>query len=129
MAILPNYKEIIELIKKGSTLEAQEKIMELREAAMELQEENLMLRTRVKELEEQISHKEQVQWEKPYYWMVSGDKKDGPFCQTCYDSNQKLVRLQDLRGGKWYCHTCKSKFFDPSYQPPQIRVNRSRGEW
>ena len=55
MAIFPNYKDIIELIKKGSTLEAQELIQELREAAMELQEENLALRARVKELEDQLA--------------------------------------------------------------------------
>ncbi len=36
---LPRYKEIVELVKKGATLEAQEKIIELREAALELQEE------------------------------------------------------------------------------------------
>lgn len=52
---LPRYKEIVELIKKGSTLEAQEQIMELREAALELQEENIELKELVKELEESVS--------------------------------------------------------------------------
>lgn len=41
MGLSPNYKDIIELIKKGSTIEAQEKIMELREGALALQEENI----------------------------------------------------------------------------------------
>ena len=72
MSILPNYKDIIDLVKKGSTLEAQEKILELREAAMELQEENMSLRSRIKELEDQLSLKQQVQWDKPYYWTVQG---------------------------------------------------------
>ena len=48
--MIPKYKEIVELIKKGSTLEAQEKIMELREAVMEAQEETHALKERVKEL-------------------------------------------------------------------------------
>lgn len=34
--MLPKYKDITELIKKGATVEALEKIMELREAALEL---------------------------------------------------------------------------------------------
>ncbi len=38
---LPNYGDIVELIKKGATLEAQEKIMELRDGALDLQEQNL----------------------------------------------------------------------------------------
>ena len=29
--MIPNYKDIVELIKKGATVEAQEKIMELRD--------------------------------------------------------------------------------------------------
>jgi len=123
MAILPNYKDIVDLVKKGSTLEAQEKILELREAAMEVQEENLSLRSRVKELEELLSLKQQVQWEKPYYWTMQGDIKDGPFCQTCFDNDKKLVRLQGGKIGKWICHTCKGTFFDDTYRSPQI--NRS----
>jgi hypothetical protein len=50
MPLLPNYKDIVELIRKGSTIEAQEKILELREAAMQLQEENLALRQENKAL-------------------------------------------------------------------------------
>ena len=41
MAMLPTYTEIVDLIKKGSTIAAQEKIIELREAAITLQEDNL----------------------------------------------------------------------------------------
>jgi hypothetical protein len=37
---LPSYKDIIELVKTGATIDAQERIMALRQAALELQEEN-----------------------------------------------------------------------------------------
>lgn len=50
----PSAKEIVELIKTGATIEAQEKVMELRLSAMEMQEENIRLRSHVLELEEQI---------------------------------------------------------------------------
>jgi len=46
--MIPTYKEIIELIKKGATIEAQEKIMELRESAIELQSENIELKQKSK---------------------------------------------------------------------------------
>jgi hypothetical protein len=46
--LLPKYKDIIELIKKGSTLEAQEQILSLRESALELQEENQELKQTIK---------------------------------------------------------------------------------
>jgi len=68
---IPNYKDIVDLIKKGATLEAQEKIMELREAALAVQEENLQLQTRIKELEEKLTLRSKIKWEKPFYWTES----------------------------------------------------------
>ena len=41
---IPNIKEILELVKRGATLEAQQKIVELKESMISLQEENLKLR-------------------------------------------------------------------------------------
>jgi len=109
-------------------LEAQEKILELREAAMSLQEENLALRNRVRELEDQATLKQKVQWEKPYYWSSEGGAKDGPFCQTCYDNDTKLVRLQGGQSGRWNCHTCKGTFYYSTYKSPMMQSS-PRGDW
>ncbi|MEW6688059.1 MAG: hypothetical protein AB1452_03100 [Pseudomonadota bacterium] len=106
---LPNYKDIIELIKKGATVEAQEKIMELRETALGLQEENLGLREKVRQLEDGLKIKQQLKFERTAYWLIDGQTKDGPFCQRCYDVDQKLVRLQDY-DGSWFCVACKQGF-------------------
>jgi hypothetical protein len=125
MPFLPDYKDILDLIKKGSTIEAQEKIMALREGALALQEENTKLKTRIGELEARLSEKEGLLWEPPFYWMKKGDSKDGPFCQKCYDSEGKLIRLQNVEKGAWSCKACNNNFFEESYKPPGIRI-RSR---
>jgi len=52
---VPSFQDLLKLIKAGATLEAQEKIVELREAMMNLQEENLALRAEVQSLKEQLS--------------------------------------------------------------------------
>lgn len=111
---LPSYKEIVDLIKKGATFEAQEQIMALREAAIELQEENLALRERVKVLEEQQKIKAQAEFDGSVYWLVEGANRMGPFCQRCLDVDQKLVRLQDWDEDVWVCHACK---MHPPRQP------------
>jgi len=56
MAILPSFsvKDVIDLMRKGSAIEAQEKIMELRQAALDLQDENAQLRERIRELEHKL---------------------------------------------------------------------------
>ena len=113
--MLPRYKDIVELLKKGATVEAQEKIMELREAALELQEETTELRTRVSELEEELKIKGNLEYSKNTYWLWKEDDagdntiKDGPFCQRCYDADQKLIRLQDW-GVDWLCMNCEKTY-------------------
>jgi len=103
---LPTYKEIFDLIKKGATLEAQEKIMELRETALNLQEENLGLREKVSNLEDEIKLKKQMVFENTVYYQVEGKNKNGPFCQRCYDVDKKIVHLQDY-GREWFCIGCE----------------------
>ena len=131
MALLPNYKDIVELLKKGSTIEAQEKIMELREGALALQEENIKLREKIKELKSELNKKKEVSWEPPFYWVVGDESKDGPFCQKCYDSEGKLIRLQNIEKGNWHCKACNNNFFEDSYKPtnPVVGVVRRRSRW
>ncbi|WP_394182680.1 hypothetical protein [Marinomonas posidonica] len=110
MEVIPKYKDISDLLDKGATVEALERIMELREATLELQEENLDLKVKVKKLEEDLEEKAKLTYEAPFYWMIDGGKKDGPFCQQCHDSDKKNIRLQNYRDGWWNCATCKNNF-------------------
>jgi predicted RNA-binding Zn-ribbon protein involved in translation (DUF1610 family) len=55
---IPSTTEIIKLIKTGATIEAQEKIMELRQALMDAQEETLRLRGQVQTLESKLKQLE-----------------------------------------------------------------------
>ena len=116
---LPSGKLIVELLKKGATVEAQEQIMALREAALELQEENLDLKEEVKTLSQQFELKAKVKFEKKAYWLDDKGKIDGPFCQRCYDVDKKLLRLQPktVKDGAMYadgakCMECKSEYVD-----------------
>jgi hypothetical protein len=104
---LPSYKEIIDLLKKGATVEAQEQIMELREAALALQEENLSLREKVKALEDSLAIKGQLRFDRSVYWLRGDGSEEGPFCQLCYDVEGKLVRLRDW-DDCWMCLGCKN---------------------
>lgn len=51
------------------------------------------------------------------YWQKNGEKLDGPFCQLCWDRDQKLLRLSNEKvddGEKVvdhrYCRSCKSNY-------------------
>lgn len=71
---------------------------------------------RIQELENILKIQNELEFEQPYYWKISGDKKDGPYCQKCYDENKKLIRLQDETNGSWRCLVCNSFFRDKNYK-------------
>ncbi len=106
---IPSYTDIIDLIKKGATVEAQEKIMELREAVLALKEENARQSERIRDLEDKLKIKEQIIFEGGVYWLVGEKGKDGPFCQPCYDIREIFVRLHGMNDS-WWCYGCTTSF-------------------
>jgi hypothetical protein len=97
MIALPSYSQIAELLKKGLTLEAQEQIMKLREAALELQGENLQLTQQVREandkfrqLEEESALKAKISFKNNVCWL-EGDTQ--PICPLCWEGSKKVVHL------------------------------------
>lgn len=106
--MIPKYGDIVDLIKKGSTVEAQEKIMELREAAIELQEENLDLKQKTKELDELLNKKNDMTFDSPFYY-TEGDNI--PYCPRCWEVDHKTVHFpapfNSRAGPKYTCLECQ----------------------
>jgi hypothetical protein len=119
--------DIAKLIKdSGFTLEKAEiklkfadmlnSLADIKISLAELQELLLEKEKIIKELEKRLKLKEKLLFDKSYYWIIEGDKKDGPYCQQCLDNGGKLIRLQG-GGGEWECKTCKNWFYDKNYNP------------
>lgn len=114
--VIPNYQEIIDLLKNGLTLEAKEKIIELREAALRLQEENFTLRERLKGVNADSEMCDKMTFDRGVYWLSTptddGTNLLGPFCQVCHDKDKRPVRLHrnHTPGGGWYCAVCRNHF-------------------
>lgn len=121
----PKVSEIVALIKKGMTIEAQEKIMELRQAVLDQQEVIAELRNEIRELTSQLEFKKSLLFERGVYWLEKEGVKDGPFCQVCYDKSQTLSRLvlADWAHSGWssLCHVCNigNPFFDKAIYDKQ----------
>lgn len=116
--VIPDFTTTFDILKKGATLEAQEMIMNLREKFQKLREENFDLREENQKLRNQLISQMTLVYEAPYYWRNEGERKDGPFCQQCYDSAKEQIRLQHHDGygeGAWECKNCKSDFKDKNY--------------
>ena len=120
--------DIAKIIKdSASSLEQAEinyKISELvgslAEAKLEMAEiQNILLEKdkHIAELEAFLETQNSVFYEGRSYWVDLDDAKDGPFCQRCYDTEKKLVRLQSgfrRYGGKnipiEHCAACDTQY-------------------
>jgi hypothetical protein len=65
---------------------------------------------------EQAQLELEVHYDEPYYWRVFELGIDGPYCQNCYDSSAKLIRLQEEIRGAWLCLACSSNYKDITYK-------------
>ena len=125
--MLPKYKDIVELLKKGSTLEAQEQVMTLREGALELQEENQELKSKVRELEEKLKVKGDWDKQKSRYQLVnpwrgpaqtyalkkanSDGEEPHLVCATCFNNEQRVILNPIKNKDRWIqmvCPKCNS---------------------
>src|SRR5262245_54033603 len=81
---------------------------------VELQQKLRELQQRVRELETEKQFADSIIFDGQAYWrQVPGDfgpepDKDGPFCQTCYDKDERWVRLRpgSKREMRWVCSLC-----------------------
>ncbi|MBN9292096.1 MAG: hypothetical protein J0H36_13590 [Hyphomicrobium denitrificans] len=127
---LTDYAKIYDLLKKLGNVEAQETIMDLREDHLRLREELQSLREENKTLREKGELAETLIYDYVYYWRQLTDRKDGPFCQVCYDNNGKLIRLQPgYEVGTWNCRACKAHFIDKNHSSPRSDSGPISGGW
>ncbi len=123
--------DIAKLIKNSAVsleqaeikLQIAELVSSLADAKIEIAEvQNLLISkdNEIVALRKELELKGNIQYEKPYYWVITGDDKDGPFCQHCYDVEGKLIRLQSGATGSWNCHSCKGYFRDKNYRNTPI---------
>lgn len=66
-------------------------------------------------LQKQLNIKEALSFNGSVYFLSQENgEKDGPWCPTCYDVKQLLVRLQNWNVGsaddRWCCQNCKNIF-------------------
>jgi len=106
--------QLAELI--GSLADAKIQIAEIQASLINSEQEK-------KELLKKIETKNNMLYEKPYYWKISGDEKDGPFCQRCFDSDEKLIRLQGGNNDVWTCKQCDKTFYGSAYVNKPIRTS------
>jgi len=92
--IAPVEKDILDLVHRGATGEAEKRIAALRDSAISAELEILKLKELVKALERELQLRDALSFDGQFYWTGSGEVKDGPYCQKCFDTEHILMRVQ-----------------------------------
>ena len=132
LAGIKSAADIAKIIKdSGSSLEQAEIKLQLAELISALADAKIEIanvrevisdkEALIKDLHQKLELKENIIWQKPYYFVMQNENKDGPFCQKCYDSKQQLIRLQGEEGW-WQCHECKNTVTDENYDDSPISI-------
>ena len=90
MSIVSTTKELIELARKGATVELELRLIRMQESELELREEIVELKSKLAELRQSISNEKDLEFVGGMY--VKGDEH---YCQICWDADKNLIRLQE----------------------------------
>ena len=117
MGIIETTTEMAKLVKKLGDIELYNQIISLQGQIMELMSENMNLKDQVRKFKEQLSKvhdrtelRKKIEFDENiggYFIRGDDSQKDGPYCQVCWDVDEKLVRLQEgATAGYFSCHYC-----------------------
>jgi len=121
----------LSLEKAEFKLKLAELISLLADAKIELSEiQKILLEkdSKIQKLKDQLLVTQKVKWEAPSYWLEENEVKEGPFCQKCYDSEKKLIRLQGNGSGYWECKNCGNGYKDKTYEA-RVEMVRRQNRW
>jgi hypothetical protein len=122
----------VSLEKAETKLKLAELISTLADAKLEavgVQEALGEAQQQVRELKKQLETREKVKWDEPAYWLKAEAGLDGPYCQQCYDTTGKLVRLQGDGDGYYECRACKSSYVTKAYRDREKVASRQPIEY
>lgn len=102
------FKVIHNLFLKGKTEEACIQLRELQKRYVDLCEENAVLKANAREYEDILFLARNFIFDGTFYWLNTGNIKQGPFCPSCYTKNGQLVRITELNPRR--CTSCGEHF-------------------
>lgn len=99
------FKQALDLCKAGNWDEARETLRDLQDEYLALCEENQVLKKQLCEVADTLDLAENMRFDGQKYWLESEGRREGPYCQLCYDRDGALVRLQQ-QDRHWQCKGC-----------------------
>ena len=109
------FKTVSDLFMQGKTEEARLELAELQRRYVALCDENTTFKMQVQEYEDILYLARNLVLDGQFYWLITGNIKQGPFCPHCYNRDGLLMRLSGDPGER-YCTACRENFITAPQQ-------------
>src|SRR5229473_2258346 len=113
MGVIDTTKDLAKLVQQIGNIEVYEKVLSLQGQIMELMSENMGLQDALRKAQAETQKlrdtsevAQNLRFDDENYWLEREGKRDGPFCQVCWDIDSKLVRLRKYSKTSGYGFTC-----------------------
>lgn len=103
------FKAVSDLFLQGKVEEARLELAELQRRYVALCDENTTFKMQVQEYEDILYLARNLIMDGEFYWLITGNIKQGPFCPKCYNRDGLLMRLSGEKGDR-YCAVCRESF-------------------
>jgi len=128
MGIYDGLKDAASILKEAGKIDQYRQILEAQEKLLDMQKQIADLESDNQDLKDKLKTKESLTYENNAYW-IEGEKKDGPFCSRCWDSERQIIRMQPC-GNRAYasCPNCSNKSvkIDPHFESPFTPIDPRR---
>lgn len=100
--------KIGKVLQEAGKIDLYQQVLEMQAKMNEMQENSHKLKKENRKLKEQADLKKKLKFEENALWMVEGAEKEGPFCSSCMDTDNKLIRMyKSNQEGRFHCPNCK----------------------
>ncbi|MEF2145899.1 MAG: hypothetical protein V3573_10670 [Desulfovibrionaceae bacterium] len=114
------FKKAFDLGKAGKWDEALELLRDLQDEYVALWEENRALKQQLCEVADILDLAENMHFDGQKYWLDVDGRREGPYCQLCYDKEGQMVRLQE-QDRHWQCRGCGNLYMKRKLREATVR--------
>ncbi|MGE4504305.1 MAG: hypothetical protein AB7D51_03080 [Desulfovibrionaceae bacterium] len=122
---LSGFKKVLELMRTGREEEATALQKSLQDEFLTLYDENETLKRQLTEVADVLDLSECMTFDGHKYWIEEDGKREGPFCQVCYDRGASLIRLTE-HDRPYQCRQCTNIYMKPPEKKPAARPARQQ---
>lgn len=109
MGLYDGIKDVAKIVQKADNIELYQKLIDLSAQALDMQNTINLLAEENKKLKERDDISNKIIRHSKTYITLKEDKNDIKYCSYCWDSDNKLIQMNEYSGEAFRCNKCGNR--------------------